>query len=59
VLNAWGALVAVLSLALFVIGATGIYLWFKLHQERVIGAILLTLSLGYSLTLMVLARNAW
>lgn len=55
-LNVWGAFVALVSLALFVIGATGIYLWFKLHQERVIGAILLTLSLGYSLTLMVLAR---
>ena len=59
VLNAWGAFVAVVSAALFLIGATGIYLWFKLHQERVIGAILLVISLGYSLTLIVLARSAW
>jgi hypothetical protein len=59
VLNAWGAFVAVVSAALFLIGATGIYLWFKLHQERLIGAILLAVSLGYSLTLMVLARSAW
>ena len=59
VLNAWGAFVAVVSAALFLIGATGIYLWFKLRQERLIGAILLTVSLGYSLTLMVLARGAW
>jgi len=59
VLNAWGAFVAVVSAALIVIAATGIYLWFKLHQERVIGAILLAVSLGYSLTLMILARTAW
>ena len=31
---------------------------FKLHEERVIGAILLTASLGYSLTLLVLIRTA-
>jgi hypothetical protein len=58
-LNAWGAMVATVSAALIVLGGTGIYLWFKLHQERVVGAILLAVSLGYSLTLMVLARNAW
>ena len=59
VLNMWGGFVAVVSAALFLIGATGIYLWFKLRQERVVGAILLVVSLGYSLTIMVLARNAW
>jgi hypothetical protein len=25
---------------LFALGATGIYLWFKIHQERVIGGML-------------------
>jgi hypothetical protein len=59
VMNAWGGFVAVVSAALFLIGATGIYLWFKLRPERLVGAILLTVSLGYSLTLMVLARSAW
>jgi hypothetical protein len=58
-LNAWGSLVGIVSAALILIGMTGIYLWFKLHQERLLGLILLTLSLGYSLTLMVLARIAW
>ena len=57
--NAWGGLVGVVSAALVLIGISGIYLWFKLHKERVIGTILLVVSLGYSLTLMVLARTAW
>jgi hypothetical protein len=56
--NLWGALVGVVSAGLVVLAATGIYLWFKLHNERLIGVILLCLSLGYSLTVMVLLRNA-
>jgi len=58
-LDAWGALVAVVSVALIVLGATGVYLWFKLRPERMAGAILLVISLGYSLTLMVLLRMSW
>jgi hypothetical protein len=42
-----------------VLSLTGIYLWFKIHTERIIGLILLTLSLGYSLTLIVLIRSAY
>jgi hypothetical protein len=57
-INTWGAFVALVSVALIAMGITGIYLWFKIHQERVIGIILLTVSLGYSLTIMVLARTA-
>ena len=57
-LNTWGALVGMVSAALILMALTGIYLWFQLHEERVIGAILLSLSLGYSLTLMVLIRIA-
>jgi hypothetical protein len=56
--NVWSAFLLVVSMALIILAATGIYLWFKLHPERVIGSILLTLSLGYSLTLMVLIRLA-
>jgi hypothetical protein len=58
VMNAWGVVLGLVSLGLIVLGATGIYLWFKLNGERVIGAILLAVSLGYSLTLMVLIRLA-
>ena len=56
--NVWAVLVAIVSIALIVLSLTGIYLWFKIHNERVIGAVLLTLSLGYSLTLIVLIRTA-
>ena len=55
-LNLWGVLVAVVSLSLILIGATGIYLWFKLHAERRTGAVLLALSLGYSVPLVVWLR---
>ncbi len=58
VVNIWGVFLGVVSLGLLVLGVTGIYLWFKLNAERVVGAILLALSLGYSLTLMVLIRLA-
>ncbi len=55
-LNIWGFFVGLVSLALIVSALTGLYLWFKLYNERLAGAILLALSLGYSFTLMVLLR---
>jgi hypothetical protein len=57
-LNLWGVLVALVSASLIVISLTGIYLWFKMNQERVIGTILLTLGLAVSLTLIVMLRAA-
>ena len=57
--NVWAVFVALVSVALIILSLTGIYLWFKIHTERVIGVILLTLSLGYSLTLIVLIRTAY
>jgi len=57
-LNVWGAMVGVISAGLILLALTGIYLWFKIHKERVVGGVLLALSLGYSLTLMVLMRLA-
>jgi len=57
--NVWAVFVALVSVALIVLSLTGIYLWFKIHTERVIGIILLVLSLGYSLTLIVLIRTAY
>ncbi|MCP5112745.1 MAG: hypothetical protein GY953_18115, partial [bacterium] len=32
--NLWGFLVGVISVGLILLGATGLYLWFKLHSER-------------------------
>ena len=31
-------------------------MWFKIHRERVTGAILLAVSLGFSLTLLIMMR---
>ena len=56
--NLWGLLVAVTSILLVILALTGIYLWFKIHTERMIGSVLLAVSLGFSLTLVVLIRTA-
>jgi hypothetical protein len=57
-INVWAVFVGLVSAILILLSITGIYLWFKIHSERVIGAILLTLSLGYSLTLTIMIRLA-
>ncbi len=57
-LNVWGGIVVFVSVALILLGLSGIYLWFKIYEERAVGAILLAFSLGYSLTLIVMIRMA-
>ena len=57
-INVWGALVALVSVVLLLIGASGVYLWFKIHTERVVGGILLALTIAYSGTLLYLMRTA-
>lgn len=56
--NAWGFFVGLVSVALIVIGATGIYLWLKLRAERAIGVVLLAVNLTVCVTLLVLIRTA-
>ena len=56
--NAWSLLSLLGSVGLFLLGATGIYLWFCHHEERLIGAVILALGLIYSLTTLVLSRTA-
>src|SRR5262245_20868723 len=56
--NAWSLLSLLGSIGLFVLGATGIYLWFCHHEERVIGVVILVLGFAYSLTTLVLSRLA-
>lgn len=58
ILDVWGGWVVAVSLCLFLLGLTGIYMWFRMYKERAIGAILLAVSLGYSLTLILLIRAA-
>ena len=56
--NAWSLLSLLGSVGLFLLGATGIYLWFCHHEERTIGFVILAVGLAYSLTTLVLSRIA-
>jgi hypothetical protein len=56
--NAWALLSLLGSIGLFLLGASGIYLWFCHHEERWIGSVLLAVGLIYSLTTLVLSRTA-
>lgn len=57
-INVWGVFIGLVSAGLLVLGLTGIYLWFKIHSEWLIGGVLLAIGLGYGLTLIVLLRMA-
>ncbi|HKD07958.1 MAG TPA: PepSY domain-containing protein [Bryobacteraceae bacterium] len=56
-MNAWAVMLAAVSLILLTIGVTGIYMWFKLQRERVIGAILLSVNLIISIGLLTFLRS--
>lgn len=56
--NFWGGVLGLVSAMLIALALTGIYLWFKMHGERLAGSVILAISLGYSLTLIVLMRLA-
>ena len=57
-INVWAAFIAIVSVSLIVIALSGIYLWFKIHTERLIGGVLLAAGLIYGLGLMILLRIA-
>ena len=54
--NLWGAVLFLTSFGLLGIGATGIYLWFKTQEERLVGFILLAASLGFAVTMLIAIR---
>ena len=54
--NVWGWVVLFASLGLLALGATGIFMWFKLYQERAIGLILLGANLVVSIALLMALR---
>jgi hypothetical protein len=56
ILNVWGVLVGVISLGLFTLGATGLYLWYQNHRERRIGGVLLAGAVTVIGTLVVWMR---
>ncbi len=57
-MNVFGVYTGLVSLGLLVLSGTGIYLWFKLHRERRVGAVLLIATLGVTLPLIVAMRLA-
>lgn len=56
--NAWSAFSLLASIGLLLLGATGIYLWFVHHEERLVGGILLGVGLIYGLVTLILTRLA-
>lgn len=55
-LNAWAGMLAVVSLGLLAMGATGICLWFRNQAERWIGCLLLAAGAGVAGALIVSMR---
>ena len=56
-MNAWAWALAAVSIILLTIGATGLYMWFKLHRERAIGIALLSANLAISIFLLAILRS--
>jgi len=54
--NLWAGFSLLASVGLLLMGASGIYLWFAHHSERLIGGVLLAVGLIYGLTTLILTR---
>ena len=54
----WALAVALVSAALLLVGATGIYMWFTRRPERRIGLALLAINVVFAVVLVVLLRRA-
>jgi hypothetical protein len=57
-LNIWGMAVAVVSVALIGLGATGLWMWWLRRQERTAGLVLLAANLIFSLVVLAALRAA-
>jgi hypothetical protein len=55
-INAWGWMLLTTSCALLVLAITGIVMWFKRHEDRVVGAMVTTIGLVWGVTLLALMR---
>lgn len=53
----WAVAVAIVSAALLLVGATGVYMWFTRRPERRIGLVLLTINVVFAITIMVMLRR--
>jgi len=57
-MKAWAVFVAVVSVGLLLLGASGIYMWFTRRPERRIGIALLTVNLIFAIIVLTLLRAA-
>jgi hypothetical protein len=55
-INVWSAVVVFVSIAIILLGVSGVWMWFARGKDRVVGMVLLALNLGISLTLLFLIR---
>ena len=53
-----GAMAAIVSAALLLMGATGMYMWFTRRHERVVGMVLPAVNLLVAVSLLLLMRRA-
>ena len=57
-LRLWAVLVALVSAATVVFAVTGIWMWWRRREERVLGAVLLAANVVFSATVLILIRIA-
>jgi hypothetical protein len=55
-MKVWAVAVAVVSAALMLLGASGIYMWFTRRPERRVGIALLAINVVFAMTLLTLLR---
>jgi len=52
----WAAFAGFASLALLLLGASGVYLWFRTYSERLVGGLILSLGLIVGVGLLIATR---
>lgn len=52
----WAAFAGLASVALLLLGATGVYLWFRTYQERLVGGVILSVGLIVGVGLLIATR---
>jgi len=54
--NLWALVGLLASIGLILLGASGIYLWFKMYNERKIGWVMMAVGLAWGLGTLILTR---
>ena len=54
--NVWAVMVLIVSVLLLGLGVTGLWLWFRIHEERVIGGVIFAAGLVVGLGLVIAMR---